>query len=600
MGIPPVEDDKRKRHRQAHGIAAPNVAPPAPLTLGQGALQRVQRSPQYLAPSDVTTLQRTIGNRATAQLLGRAPASPAPVRRAPSRVIQRNFLDEQRRSWKEMPIESKALGMLLSPLNAIPLGLYGGYKGAKSAYKAVMHGGGKNPSRLRTAGALGAGLLGGIGGLVGGAIGGGLWGIANPLWSGAKRVGRGLGYLGGKAKEVPESIRQARGIYPGAVNHNMDTGTDLANYGMLGGSGVASATRFGLGMDLQFGKHQTSLVNEVEAGRSLTTNAQAIGGLGAGAGLLGVGSALVDAGRGLGQARDKSNRTSERRLGLLNMFQGLGSATQSASSSAANIAGLAGNAGAMAGATLAVGGAGIATGAMDLLRGGYGLYKGKQRRDALNQLAQPRSRQQEEAEEQRQEDAEEERIRRAALLAASTQQNRMDTGKANLVKGAAAVAGGALLLTSLTNPVGWGLLAGAAIIGGIAAFVKYMKRRKRKKEIAVRELGVEQERRDWKQKKKQVESDTWYGTDERARRMAQIGPDPLQVALQEAGYINVGHFYADYTTKTAQFLFDHGVQGDNPKAKAVVEGMGLKVNKDPDDPQKSRPSVAKIAKSLHD
>jgi hypothetical protein len=143
-------------------------------------------------------------------------------------------------------------------------------------------------------------------------------------------------------------------------------------------------------------------------------------------------------------------------------------------------------------------------------------------------------------------------------------------------------------------------LAGAAIIGGVAAFVKYNKKKKRKKEVAIRELGIEQERRAWKDKKHKVEADTWYGTDARAAGMAQIGPDPLDVALRQGGYANVGHFYADYITKTAEFLFEHGVQGDNPKAKAVVEGMGLKVNKNPDEPQSSKPDVAKIAKSLHD
>jgi hypothetical protein len=596
-----------------------------PALLTQAVVQRARSTPHNLTPADVAILQRTIGNQAVQRLLRPAEANSRahiqpPVARQPQRtqpkvrthlhptslaakpnhILQRSFMEEQRRDWKAMPTGAKAMGVVASPLNAIPGAMVGGYKGATGAYNSVMAGGGANPSRWRKAAAVGAGALGGIGGTIGGAVGGALWGIANPLWSGVKRAGRGLGYLGGQAQKAPGAIRNARGIYDGTTNYNADTATDLTNYGMIGGTALGGASRFGMGLGSELAG-QKSMVDQVNIGSGLSKNMQAVGGLGAGAGILGAGSALLDAGHGLSQARDKSNRTSERRLGGLNMMQGLASATQSASSSAANIAGLAGNAAAMAGASVAVGGAGIATGAIDMLRGGYGFYKGGQRRDALNKIANaPKPRVSEESQEERAETEDEIRIRNAAKQAASTQQNRRDTGASNMAKGAVAVAGGILVVAAMTNPVGWALLGGAAIIGGIAAFVKYRNNKKRKKEVAIRELGIEQERKAWKQKKAKVEKDTWYGTDARGQGMAAIGADPLDIKLAEKGFADVGHFYADYITRTAQFLYDNGVQGDNQQAKALVEGMGLKVNKDPSNPAKSGPTVAKIAKNLHD
>src|SRR5207253_204545 len=111
-----------------------------------------------------------------------------------------------------------------------------------------------------------------------------------------------------------------------------------------------------------------------------------------------------------------------------------------------------------------------------------------------------------------------------------------------VTKGAITIAGGALLLASATNPVGWALLGVAAIVGAIYAFYKLYQKRKRKRQVAARELGIEAWRNRWKAKKKakkkEVEAQVaWYHPLERSQRLeAAVGKDPLDITLTQQGY----------------------------------------------------------------
>ncbi|MEI7926535.1 MAG: hypothetical protein WCI61_10170, partial [Chloroflexota bacterium] len=73
---------------------------------------------------------------------------------------------------------------------------------------------------------------------------------------------------------------------------------------------------------------------------------------------------------------------------------------------------------------------------------------------------------------------------RAAAATAETQRQRVVDGGVTAARGAASVAGGAILLAlGLTNPIGLGLLAAAAIAGGAYALYKWWRGKKANKEL---------------------------------------------------------------------------------------------------------------------
>jgi hypothetical protein len=196
----------------------------------------------------------------------------------------------------------------------------------------------------------------------------------------------------------------------------------------------------------------------------------------------------------------------------------------------------------------------------------------------------------------------------AAREGVRTQATRIRTGAATAVKGAVTIAGGAVLIAlGMTNPVGWMLLGGAALIGGIYALYKLQQKAKRKRQLAARELGIESWRMRWKGKKKAVETGTMWGSQERRNKMKNdVGEDPLDITLRSQGYESPGHFYARYIKTTAQTIYDNAVAGPEPNPAnrgddyrammvKLVERMGLRIDRTK---ETHTPTVKRIAEVL--
>jgi hypothetical protein len=184
-------------------------------------------------------------------------------------------------------------------------------------------------------------------------------------------------------------------------------------------------------------------------------------------------------------------------------------------------------------------------------------------------------------------------ILKAARDAGETQNTRKTTGIVTAAKGAITIAGGALLLASAATPVGWALLAGAAVLGGIYALYKLKQKSKRKKQVAIRELGIKPARDAWKVKKKSIEERTRWLPMERRRQIKALGPDPLTIALAEQGYSSPAHFYARYIQMTSDALYESGMVNGNEDTIKLLGAMGLKVNK-----ANATPNARRIAQAL--
>jgi hypothetical protein len=312
--------------------------------------------------------------------------------------------------------------------------------------------------------------------------------------------------------------------------------------------------------------------------------ADAFSGLGLGAGVLGMGTSLIETGRGVGEMLDSSRTAGDRASGGVRAFGGASNFARHGGTAAHNLGSLIGNGAVSSVGQSITGVAGIATGTMDMLRGGYGAYKANQRENALNEIANNNSDISDDGN----------KIRDAAKQAAGTQSIRKTSGLMTVGKGALAVVGGGLLLASATTPIGWALLGGAALVGGIIALVRYLKNRKRKEEVALHVLGVEEEQKVWKQKVEEIENETGYFSDARKERMKTLGPSPLDTKLKEGGFKGIGHVYAKHLTDTAEFLHLNGVEQPRDDVVKLIQNMGLKV-----DPQKRQPDTAKIAKALN-
>ncbi|SDX39869.1 hypothetical protein [Paenibacillus sp. CF384] len=219
-----------------------------------------------------------------------------------------------------------------------------------------------------------------------------------------------------------------------------------------------------------------------------------------------------------------------------------------------------------AGATVAAGAAGIVGGAAYMVSGVAGYRENKKNAKSLHEM------------EDKMKEGSDERatnLGHAANLGGSTQEMNKDKNKATAVKGALMVAGGAALLIAAASPAGPILIALAAILGGIAAIVKFYKKYKRKEAFVDRVLKV-----DEAMKKPENE---------------KTGKDKVrQQLMEEKGFNSVGQCYAQIVTDLAGMLFESGVRGDDADSKAVIESIGLKV-----DSPKQKPTKEMIAKKLH-
>ncbi len=257
---------------------------------------------------------------------------------------------------------------------------------------------------------------------------------------------------------------------PSRVSRDVpDSYADTAGLGMTAGGAVSSATG---GASTFSGM----------VGASTFDTGQVSNIAGAPGGLLGAGAGLVEAAGasraahlsgGGAQAVDAARATSA--------LTGAAASTASAASSieAARLTSQTGNltsmgSGAnavMTGAGTAAAGLSVATGSIDVIRGVGGAVLADSRQRQLEARAQDES-------------FGDARARSAAAATAETQRQAFWDSTATATKGAITVAGGAILLAlGLSNPIGLGLLAGAAIAGGAYALYKWFRGRKENKNI---------------------------------------------------------------------------------------------------------------------
>jgi hypothetical protein len=481
-----------------------------------------------------------------------------PVRRAPGHFIQRSVADaieEDRMAWKMMSAKSKAAMFALAPA----LGPFvQAWESGKSATGGLYNWlAGDRPGAIRkglsgfAAGVLGA-PLGAVYGLGKGLLRGLVFGIGNPLYSIGKRV----------ANFSPSA---ARGIYPGdprhepggrgRENYNYDTKTDLLNYGLLASGTGASVGKFiadraniisAMPKPSNIGdvwdNTKTFFTDSTPVASETGTILSGLGAAGSGAGAI---ASLVDASKGYKEWRDTANTTAQRGLGLAAGVGATLSSAQQAATSAYHIGNLTQNQAVSLGAQTATGGLAVATGGVDILRGAYGYYKASSNIERLSRLERDRTLQG--------------ATRNAVQQAAFTQAGRKTSSAGTVLKGALSVAGGALFLASTATPIGWVLLTAGALIGGIFALKKWWDKRKRKKAIAIRELGVEEERAQWEEDVAAVKKEHyWWSATGRAKRAA-LGLDPLERELKANNFKDVGHFYAHYINRMANTLYDTAI-----------------------------------------
>ena len=98
-------------------------------------------------------------------------------------------------------------------------------------------------------------------------------------------------------------------------------------------------------------------------------------------------------------------------------------------------------------------------------------------------------------------------------------------------------------------------------MGGIGALLKLANKYKRKEEVAKRVLGVSDiDMWQWEKSVKAIKSQYRIFTDARRDELKKLGPSPLDKKLQERKFVSVGHFYANYIHKTANDIYDLGVE----------------------------------------
>lgn len=256
---------------------------------------------------------------------------------------------------------------------------------------------------------------------------------------------------------------------PGRARNVSDTVADDAGLGMTVGGGLATGTGV------------ASTVSGM-AGASAFDTGQVSNIAGAPGGLFGAGASLAEAASasraahlssGGAQVAEASRATSA--------LTSAAASTASAATSieAARVTAQTGNAASlssganavMTGAGTAAAGLSIATGSIDVIRGVGGAVLADSRQRQLESRAGDAS-------------FGDARARSAAGATAETQRQAFWDSTATAAKGAITVAGGAILLAlGLSNPIGLGLLAGAAIAGGAYALYKWFRGRRENKKI---------------------------------------------------------------------------------------------------------------------
>ncbi|HKQ06536.1 MAG TPA: DUF4157 domain-containing protein [Blastocatellia bacterium] len=489
------------------------------------------------------------------------------AQRAPSLVIQRSVADaieEDRMSWKMMSKPLKVAMVGLAPvLQPFVQSWESGKKATSQVYNSLA---GDNPGIIRAVlsglVAGGSGLLGSVYGLAKGFLRGLAFGIGNPLYSVGKRVAN-------------FSLDEARGIYQSGPapehekyggqreNYNYDTKTDLLNYGLLTlGTGSAvgktiadkASVISGMGKLTFSGnvwdRTKTFFTGSWDRTKAIFSDStpvasetgKILSSIGAASSGLGALSSLMDAKKGFSEGFDSANTRAQRGLGFSAGLSGTLGAAQQSATSAYHIANATGNDLLALGAQSATGGLAVATGAVDIVRGTLGYFKAASNVERLKKLEKDRALQED--------------TKKAVAQAASTQANRKTSAIGTGLKGALSVAGGALLLASTATPIGWLLLTAGAIVGGIFAINRWLDKRKRKKEIAIKVFGIEDERKKWEADVAKVKKDHWFWESAGKVERERLGPDPLERELKAHKFKDAGHFYANYINEMAHGLYD--------------------------------------------
>lgn len=217
-------------------------------------------------------------------------------------------------------------------------------------------------------------------------------------------------------------------------------------------------------------------------------------------------------------------------------------------------------------ATMAAGVGAVVGGAAYLVSGVAGYREGRKNAAKLEGLERGFG--------ERDGDARAEQLGHAAHLGASTQHLNKNKSAATAAKGALMIAGGAMMLAAAASPIGPLLITAAAILGGIAAVVKFYKKSKRKEAFVDRVLGTEAEAAK--------------------PENAGLGKEKVRQRMMEArGFNSVDQCFNQIVTDLAGMLFDGGVKGEDAECRQVLEAMGLKIDK-----KQQKPSKELIAKKL--
>jgi len=332
------------------------------------------------------------------------------------------------------------------------------------------------------------------------------------------------------------------------ADYNADQTRDYASYAASGSSGLVGAAGGG-----------ATIAKEAGSG---SAGAAAAGLAPFGAGLSGLGSAAQVYGGVRNYSSSMDAHDAAQTIGG-EIGGGLADAARF-SAQTADTAGKALGATVSAAATTAAAAAGVVGGAAYLATGAAGAYKHNERYRNLSGLAERSA-------------GKDDALARAASLGADTQKLNRNKSAATALKGAAMIAGGALLLAGM-GPIGWVLLGVAGVIGGAAAIYKFWKKRARKEEIVDRYLQVDEK----------MSSDRQDPKDKNAKQKAR------ETLMQQNGFNTIDQCYTHIVTELAHTIYEKGVQGGEEEYLTLLKNIGLTVNK-----EKTEPKPELIAKKLH-
>jgi hypothetical protein len=160
------------------------------------------------------------------------------------------------------------------------------------------------------------------------------------------------------------------------------------------------------------------------------------------------------------------------------------------------------------------------------------------------------------------------------------QRNNMMSAGGGMLKGGLAIAGGAVILAGAGLATGGIVLGVAAAVGIGMLLFDYLRKKKNRKEVALREFGIvnEQEKYEkehgitnWFNEKKESISNWFSGKKEEKKKEKS----PLEIKLQDKNKEDVGSWYADYIKDKAKTILSEHYGKGNTDYDSIVKGLGL-------------------------